>query len=209
VRVFAQPSHLIPVSTNVLLLLATILVQPPAENNPAILQIHVIEGEGVAYPLGGRSTRGVTIQVADETGKPVEGASVSFRLPEEGPSGLFSSGSRAEIATTKADGRASAWGMQWNRTEGPFEIRITAVKGLARAGTVCAVYLSKASVETDSPAGVKLGRNHKWLWMALAVAGGVGAAVAIGALAGKKAVPVGPTTTPTTIGAPTIVIGAP
>src|SRR5580698_8535226 len=104
-------------------------------DNPAILQIRVLEGEGVAYPLGGRATRGVTIQVTDETGKPVEGASVSFRLPEEGPSGTFSSGSRTEIGMTKPDGRAAAWGMQWNHTEGPFEIRITAVKGQARAGT--------------------------------------------------------------------------
>lgn len=193
--------------TPVILLLASILVQHSAGDNPAILQIRVIEGEGVAYPLGGRATRGVTIQVTDETGKPVEGASVSFRLPEEGPSGTFSSGSRAEIALTKPDGRAAAWGMQWNHTEGSFEIRITAVKGQARAGTVCAVYLSKASVESDSPAPMKLGRNHKWLWITLAVAGGAGVAVAVAALAGKSSTPIGPPVTPTSIGTPTIVIG--
>jgi hypothetical protein len=183
------------------------LMQQP-EDGPAILQIRVIEGEGVAYPLGGRATRGVTVQVTDETGKPIENTSVSFRLPEEGPSGTFSNGSRLEIATTKADGRASAWGMQWNRTEGSSEIRITAVKGQARAGTVCAVYLSKATAETDS-APVKLARNHKWLWITLAVAGGAGVAVALGALAGKSSTPPGPSVTPTTIGTPTIVIGHP
>lgn len=177
------------------------------EDGPAILQIRVIEGEGVAYPLGGRATRGVTVQVTDETGKPIENASVSFRLPEEGPSGTFSNGSRIEIVTTKADGKASAWGMQWNRTEGSFEIRITAMKGQARAGTVCAVYLSKATAETGSSTPVKLARNHKWMWITLAVAGGAGVAVAVGALAGKSSTPVGPTTTPTTIGTPTIVIG--
>jgi hypothetical protein len=194
------------VSTNVLLLLASILLQDPVQDNPAILQIRVIEGEGVAYSLGGRATRGVTVQVTDETGKPIEGASVSFRLPDEGPSGTFSTGSRAEIATTKADGKASAWGMQWNRTEGPFEIRITAVKGQARAGTVCPVYLSKTSSESDAPAP-KLARNHKWLWITVAVAGGAAVAVAIAAVAGKSSTPIGPTTTPTTIGTPTIVIG--
>lgn len=181
-------------------------MQPP-EDGPAILQIRVIEGEGVAYPLGGRATRGVTVQVTDETGKPIENTSVSFRLPEEGPSGTFSNGSRLEIATTKADGRASAWGMQWNRTEGSSEIRITAVKGQARAGTVCAVYLSKATAETSSP--VKLAGSHKWLWITLAVAGGAGVAVAAGALAGKSSTPPGPSVTPTTIGTPTIVIGHP
>ncbi len=178
--------------------------------SPAILQIRVLEGEGVAYPLGGRATRGVTIQVTDETGRPMEGASVSFRLPEEGPSGTFSSGSRTEITTTKADGRASAWGMQWNRTEGSFEIRITAVKGQARAGTVCSVYLSKLTetmAESGSASPVKIARSHKWLWITLAVVGAAGAVVAVTALAGKSTTPIGPTVTPTTIGTPTIVIG--
>jgi hypothetical protein len=190
-----------------ILLLASILLQEP--DNPAILRIRVIEGEGVAYPLGGRATRGVTILVTDETGKPIQGVTVSFRLPDEGPSGTFSSGSRAEIGLTKSDGKASAWGMQWNRTEGPFEIRITAVKGQARAGTVCPVYLSKASMETDSPAPMKLSRSHKWLWITVAVAGGAGVAVAIAALTRKSPLPAGPTATPTTIGTPTIAIGAP
>jgi hypothetical protein len=187
-------------------------MQPPGSppDNPAILQIRVIEGEGVAYPLGGRATRGVTVQVTDETGKPIENASVSFRLPDEGPSGAFSNGSRIEIATTRPDGRASAWGMQWNHTEGSFEIRITAVKGLARAGTVCAVYLSKATAETDSPVPLKVGIKHKWLWLTVAVVGGAGAAVAIAALGGKAAsIPIGSAATPTSIGTPTIVIGHP
>lgn len=100
--------------TNGIVVLAIILMQDKPldkpDAGPAILQIRVIEGEGVAYPLGGRATRGVTVQVTDETGKPVEAVSVSFRLPEEGPSGAFANGSRLEIATTKADGRASAWG---------------------------------------------------------------------------------------------------
>lgn len=183
--------------------------EKPADN-PAILQIRVLEGEGVAYPLGGRATRGVTVQVTDETGKPIEAASVSFRLPDEGPSGAFSNGSRTEITLTKADGRASAWGMQWNRTEGSFEIRITAAKGQARAGTVCAVYLSKltGTAESGSSAPLKVAKSHKWLWIALAAAGAAGAVVAATALRGKS-VPVGPTVTPTTIGTPTIVIGAP
>jgi hypothetical protein len=210
-RVFPPSTHLYLVVTNVIALFATILMQPPTQGNPdspAILQIRVIEGEGVAYPLGGRATRGVTVQVTDETGKPMEGVSVSFRLPEEGPSGTFSNGSHIEIATTRPDGKASAWGMQWNRTEGSFEIRITAVKGQARAGTICAVYLSKATSESDSPSPIKLARNHKWMWITLAVAGAAGAAVATVALGGKST-PVGPTTTPTSIGVPTIVIGHP
>lgn len=208
-RVFPLSTHLFLVVTNGIVLLAVILTQGLVQDDPAILQIRVIEGEGVAYPLGSRATRGVTVQVTDETGKPIENASVSFRLPEEGPSGTFSNGSRLEIATTKADGKAAAWGMLWNRTEGSFEIRITAVKGQARAGTVCAVYLSKATAETGSSPPVKLAKSHKWMWITLAVAGGAALAVAAGAVAGKSSTPAGPAATPTTIGTPTIVIGHP
>ena len=193
--------------TNVFILFAAMLIQDPPGGNPVILQIRVVEGEGVVYSVGGRATRGVTVQVTDETGKPVQGASVSFVLPDDGPSGTFSNGSRTEIATTRPDGKASAWGMQWNRMEGSFEIRITAVKAEARAGTVCPVYLSKASLETRSQAQVKLAGSHKWLWIALAVAGGAGVAVAGAALAGKSSPPIGPAATPTSIGIPTITLG--
>jgi len=137
--------------------------------------------------------------------------SVSFRLPEEGPGGTFANASRSDIETTKADGKASVWGMQWNRTEGSFEIRITAVKGQARAGTVCAVYLSKVTsttAESGTTAPFKLARNHKWLWIAAGVAGAAGVVVAAAALRGK-ATPLGPTVTPTLIGNPSIVLGQP
>lgn len=189
--------------TNVIALLATILIQQPIVDNPAILQIRVIEGEGVVYPLGGRATRGVTVQVTDETGKPIEDAAVNFRLPDEGPSGTFSNGGKTEVVTTKADGRASVWGMQWNHAEGQFEIRITASKGATRAGTVCSVYLSKSAKETGS-APIRLARNHKWLWITVAVAGAAGVAVAAAALSKGSSEPPGPTVTPTTIGAPSI-----
>ncbi len=157
--------------------------------------------------LGGRATRGVTVQVTDETGKPVEGAAVSFRLPDEGPSGTFSNGSRTEIATSKADGKAAAWGMQWNRTEGPSEIRVTAAKGPARAGTICPIYLSKTTAESDSAAPLKLRRSHKWMWITLAVAGAAGVGVAAAAMG--KSTPLGPAATPTSIGTPSMVIGKP
>jgi hypothetical protein len=183
-------------------------MQDNPTDNPVALQIHVIEGEGMAYAPGGRATRGVTVQVTNETGRPIEGASVSFSLPPEGPSGTFSNGSRTEIATTKADGSVSAWGMQWNRTEGPFEIRITAAKGAVHAGTVCALSLSKSTAENDSAAQVKLRSSHKWVWITLAAAGAAGAAVAFAMLRGST-VPIGPTTTPTTIGTPSIAIGQP
>jgi len=175
-----------------------------APDDPSILQIRIVDGEGAVYRIGSRATRGITIQVTDETGKPVDGARVSFRLPESGPTGTFSTGARTEIATTRADGRAAVWGMQWNRVPGPIEVRITAESGQTRAGTVCSLYLSDAPEVASQPARIGPGRSHKWIWIAAAVGGA--AAAGIAATASKAKV----TPTPTvTIGTPTITLGHP
>ncbi|MEQ1946029.1 MAG: hypothetical protein ABL995_02500 [Bryobacteraceae bacterium] len=172
-----------------------------AESDPAVLELLVIEGDGFAYAVGSRATRGVTAQVTDESGRPVSGATVSFTLPSDGPGGTFASGGRNEIVTTKADGRATVWGMQWNRTPGPFEIRITAAKGQARAGILCTQYLNdartsaaprpsdrraKERAELSEPEAIPRAATaperssepprvspggHRWLWIALGTAG--------------------------------------
>ncbi len=176
------------------------------EQDPALLQIRVLEGDGAVYGVGSRGTRGVTIQVTDETGKPVEGARVSFRLPDSGPGGTFATGARTEIATTRSDGRAGVWGMQWNRSIGAFEIRITAEKGQARAGTVCAQYLTDAPEKTTQTSRIGPSKNHKWIWIAAGIAGAAAAGVAATA---SKAKPAATTVPSVTIGAPTISLGHP
>lgn len=147
-----------------------------------IVQLKVIEGEGTVYRTGGRATRGLTVLVTDETGQPVERAAVSFRLPDEGPSGLFSSGLRTEVVTTGPDGRATVWGMQWNKAAGPVEIRVTAVKDQARAGIVATQYLSDTIEPKAGGEGVFTAthKGHaKWILVAIA-AGGAAAGVAFG-----------------------------
>jgi hypothetical protein len=98
----------------------------------ASLQIRVLEGEGAAHPAGAHISRPLTVQVTDDTGQPVAGAAVSFQLPPEGPSGLFSNGLRTDLAITDTAGRATIQSIQLNRTVGQFPIRITAVKQLTR-----------------------------------------------------------------------------
>ncbi len=179
-----------------------------------------MEGEGSSYFAGSRATRGVTVMVADETGRPVEGATVSFSLPPDGPSGVFLSGSRTEIAITRSDGRAAAWGMQWNQMPGPLEIRITAVKGTARAGTTAPQYLTVgAAARAASPGSTAAagriqnqgsqrglsGGGHKWIWVTLAMAG---AAVAGVGFAGRQSSGAA-VSTPSTlqIGTPSVILG--
>ena len=181
-----------------------------------ILQLKVVDGEGVTYRAGSRATRGVTVQVTDEAGQPVDMASVSFRLPDQGASGAFNSGLRTEVVITGPDGRASIWGMQWNKAPGPVEIRITAVKDQARAGIICTQYLSESVPQsTIAPQAGGQGEfkvshgGHKWLWLALvagAAAGGAG--FALGNSKGpSNSAP--SAVTGVSIGAPSITIGHP
>jgi len=181
-----------------------------ALNGSVIVQLKVLEGEGSVYRIGSRATRGLTVLVTDENGKPLQNAAVSFRMPDEGPSGVFSSGLRTEVVTTGPDGHATVWGMQWNKTAGTVEIRITAVKDQARAGIVSTQYLS----DTVAPKGggdAAFTASHKgrtkWIVAAVA-AGGAVAGLAFGKGKGGA-----PTTAATPagiqIGNPSITIGHP
>ena len=165
------------------------------------------------YAIGSRATRGVTLQVTDETGKPVEGAAVSFRLPEQGSTGVFGSGLKTEIVTTRADGRAAIWGMQWNKTAGPVEIRVTAVKEQARAGIVTSLYLSDKVVaqQQQNETGSFHSSHHRGKWLLiLAAAGGAGAVGALlGAHGAQPAPAAAATTQPPQVAIPTITVGHP
>ena len=186
-----------------------------AQNDPAILLIRIVEGEGAVYPIGSRATRGVTVQVTDETGKPVESAAVAFRLPGDGPTGTFSSGMQTEVVNTGPDGRANVWGMQWNRVSGPLEVRITAAKGQARAGTVCGLYLTNTLASAEPRIGNKGQppggwRSHKKVWIAvgIAAAGFVGVAAVSSRGTPSTAAASAGVNAPL-IGTPTIIIGKP
>jgi hypothetical protein len=176
-----------------------------------IVQLKVVEGEGSVYRTGTRATRGLTVLVTDETGKPVENAAVSFRLPDEGATGLFSSGLRTEVVMTAANGRATVWGMQWNKIPGPVEIRVTTVKDQARAGIVSTQYLSDAIAPKAGGEGT-FSTSHKsrtkWVLIA-AAAGGAAAGLAFGRSKGTTAAAASPASTSISIGSPSIVIGHP
>lgn len=208
------------VRISVVLVLFVLLIRLPlaAQGDPDILLIRVVEGEGAVYPIGSRATRGITVQVTDETGKPVDSAAVVFRLPEDGPTGAFSSGTQTEAVTTAADGRATVWGMQWNRVSGPLEVRITAVKGQARAGTVCGLYLSNAAVSSEPRIGKGDGkkdgpsggwRSHKKLWIGAGIAAAAFVGVAAVSGRGTPSVAAAAGVNAPQIGTPSIIIGKP
>jgi hypothetical protein len=115
--------------------------------------MRVVEGEGLVHPAGTRSARPLTVLICDETGKPVEGAAVSFRLPDEGPGGSFRGGLRTEVARTGANGQASLRNVEWNALPGPFQIRVIAARDRTRAGIAVPLYLSGHNEKRAAAAG--------------------------------------------------------
>jgi hypothetical protein len=181
-------------------------------NASVIVQLKVVEGEGATYRTGTRATRGITVLVTDETGRPVDMASVSFRLPDQGASGTFNSGLRTEVVTTGPDGRASVWGMQWNKTTGTVEIRITAVKEQARAGIISTQYLGESAAPKAGGEGVFTATHkggHKWLWIAAIAGGAAGAGFAFTRSQGSSPGSSVPSVAGLSVGAPSITIGHP
>jgi hypothetical protein len=66
------------------------------------------------------------VQVEDENHKPVAAAAVTFFLPGDGASGVFSNGSRSITVLTDAQGKAAARGIQLNKVQGKLQIRVQA-----------------------------------------------------------------------------------
>jgi len=180
-------------------------------NASVIVQLKVVEGDGAVYRTGARAARGLTVLVTDDSGKPVEHAAVSFRLPEEGSGGAFSSGLRTEVVTTGPDGRATVFGMQWNKTAGPVQIRITAIKDQARAGIISTLYLSDAvALKAGGEGTFATPHKGRTKWILIAVAAAAGGAAAGFLLTGSHssttstAAPAG-----VSIGSPSIIVGHP
>jgi hypothetical protein len=200
-----------PVITGWRNFLCCALLGAVASNASVIIQLKLVEGDGVTYRTGARATRGITVLVTDETGKPVENAAVSFRLPDQGPGGVFNSGRNTEVVTTSADGRATVWGMLWNKSAGPVEIRITAVKDQARAGIVATQYLNDTVMPQTGGEGVFKAshKGHgKWLLIGALAGGAAAAGMAFGHSQGAKTNPAAPPVG-ISIGSPSIIVGHP
>lgn len=170
----------------------------------------MIEGEGAIHGSGAKASRPIVVEITDETGRPVEGAAVSFRMPEEGPGAAFPQGMKTDIRVTAPDGKAMAHDFVTNRVAGPFQVRVTAVKSQVRAGIVVGQYVSDVSVRSVK-AQSKGNGTRKWLIIA-----GLGAAAGLGVMLATKGgsgsgvqTPSTPASVPPVIGNPSVSVGGP
>ncbi|MCC7176708.1 MAG: hypothetical protein IT159_16050 [Bryobacterales bacterium] len=183
-----------------LLLLPALLAAQP-------LRLRVVESSGPAHVVGSRTASPLVVEVVDDRGVPVSGATVSFRLPASGPGGVFPSGLSTEVAVTGADGRAAAPAIRWNQTPGEFQIGVTAGKGDSRASLASARRLLPSAA--GAPAASS-GRSRRKLLLVIAgvAAGSAAAGLAVtrrnpASSAPQSSVPA------LSVGIPTITVGGP
>jgi hypothetical protein len=175
----------------------------------ASLQIEVIQGDGAIHNVQlGRGVEPV-IRVLDEHGEPVQGAAVTFLLPETGPGGRFPHGSVYTTATNET-GQAVARELRPNRLVGQWEIRVAASHGGLRARAII-----QQTNATPLLAPKERGKSRTLLMALIGGGAAAGLAAALGGGGGGKAVttptaaPATPASIPTTIAAGPASIGRP
>lgn len=89
-------------------------------------RINVVEGDGAINNIRQVINRAASVVVEDENRNPLSGVSVTFFLPNEGPSGVFPNGSRVLTVFTDEKGLASSRSIRFNNLVGLMPIRVVA-----------------------------------------------------------------------------------
>jgi hypothetical protein len=169
---------------------------------PAKLNIVVVAGEAAVNDIRQRKAQEPIVQVEDENHQPLAGVAVLFSLPNSGPGGLFSNGTRTLQVVTNSRGRAFAEGLRANEVQGKFQIQVEAsYEGVTSSTAINQVN----SVITSGSGG---GVSGKMIAI-LAIAGGAAAGGVIAATRKGNNAPASGSTAPPVQSPITITAGAP
>lgn len=152
------------------------------------LRIIVLEGENAINSIPLRTFTMPVIEVRDENDLPMEGADVTFNLPQVGPGAFFSNQQSSLKTRTNVQGQAAATGFRPNSEPGRFRIQVTASFG-GRSGEAV---ITQVNSDKTLPAGAQVRpkkSSKKWLWIALAAGAGAAAGGAIWATSGDASTP--------------------
>jgi hypothetical protein len=166
------------------------------------LEIVIVEGEGAINNVKERVNREPIVQVQDENHKPVAGAAVVFFLPNQGPGGSFSDGTRSLTVTTDAQGRAVARGIRYNGASGQMQIRVTATAN----GQTATATITQTNIAGSGSGGVGLSTTAKVL-IIVGIAAGAAAGAVLATRGGSSSS--SSTGIPTAITPGTPTVGAP
>lgn len=98
------------------------------------LNIVILQGQRAVNDVRTSTTMMLVVEVRDENYRPLEGATVEFKLPQNGPSGSFEGGVRDKTVTTNTQGQAFT-DFEPNPEPGRLAIQVRATFG-ERTGMV-------------------------------------------------------------------------
>jgi hypothetical protein len=119
-------SRLISVICTVLVWFLAAPPLPAQQQEELPFRIRILEGEGAINNVRQVLNRAASVVVEDENHNPLSGVSVTFFLPNEGPSGLFPNGSRVLAVFTDNNGVASSRPIHFNNQIGLMRINVVA-----------------------------------------------------------------------------------
>lgn len=157
------------------------------------LSIHVLEGQGAINNVRTRTARAPVVELRDEQGDPVSGASVTFQTPATGPSATFGT-EHLVVTQTGSDGRATGYGLTPNDVAGPFEIRVTASYRSQ---------VANASIKQVNASPSETHSSKKVLWIGLAAGATAGGVLAAAHGHGSSGTPPAASSSGTLVAGPT------
>lgn len=166
-RVSKAVAHLVTLVTGGLLLTGTTAGQPTTDTQTSSLLIGerlnlvVLQGQRALNDVRTPTTMMVVVEVRDENYRPLEGATVEFELPQNGPSGSFEGGVRNKTVITNAQGQAFA-AFEPNPEPGRLAIQVRATFG-SRTGMVT---IMQQNIRARSTTWVS---RHRTIAIAIAV----------------------------------------
>lgn len=141
-------------------------------------KIVVLEGEGAINNIHQMVNRAISVEIDDTNHNPLSGVSVTFFLPNDGPSGLFPNGSRILTVFTDNKGVATSRPVRFNNQIGIMPVKVVASlfsqtvessvnqSNVGSAASVRSSYVPAAGGSVMSTRG----HSHKTLYIVLGVA---------------------------------------
>jgi hypothetical protein len=153
------------------------------DDNPPF-KIVVLEGEGAINNIHQVVNRAISVEVDDTNHNPLSGVSVTFFLPNDGPSGLFPNGSRVLTVFTDEKGVATSRSVRFSNQVGIMPVRVVAslfsqTSAITVNQTNVASAASVRSSYVPASGGSQMatrGHSHKTLFIVLGVVAAGGAA---------------------------------
>lgn len=150
--------------------------QPPAPALPGSpLTVFVLDGKNAVNSIPMLRAVAPVVEIRDQNDFPVEGATVVFTVPAQGPGGTFAAGGNTFTARSDARGQATTPAMT-PRAAGKFDIVVVATLGTRKGQTT----ISQTNAMT-SYSGAALPPPPRWYQKKLtwAIAGGAVVATVI------------------------------